>query len=416
MNKSEDPAVVAGVQPGVNGDEESPAVLFIDRAAVFGGVERIIITAMRLVRTRGFRPILVCPGDGILPETAAREGFRVHHLPLRWMQRTKNPLKLLDYWLSLKRESREITQLCHDEGVVLLHPHNVVSALYAVDAASTLGIPLITHIHDAMPQTLYSRAAYRYVTPATTRFVSVSHASKKMLTGIGIPADRIDVVYNGVDPAFLRPACPSPAVRGKGPHIGIVALVEPIKGQDILMQAVAALLPEFPDAHLHIVGPCGHPDDAPYIGMLHKMAESSRLRGHVTFHGHQTDVPSFLEAFDLVVLATIVPEALPTAIIEAMCMGRPVVGTDVGGTSELIRGNDTCRLVPPRDVEALAGAMRDLLRTRPEPSALALSARQARERFNPDRFGDELVALYRGVLSARADVLQMTGLQRQSST
>jgi glycosyltransferase involved in cell wall biosynthesis len=258
-------------------------------------------------------------------------------------------------------------------------------------------------VHDAMPPTLYSRVAYHHVKDATSRFVSVSHASANMLKAIGIPDSQVCVIYNGVDPAFQNGTPPpTPEISGPGPHIGVIALVEPIKGQDVALRAMVEVLECKPHAHLHIIGTIGHPDHEHYRSDLMRRAETGPLSGHVSFHGYQSNIPSWLAALDVVALPTIVPEALPTSIIEAMCLGRKVIGTDVGGTRELIQDKVTGRLVPPGDSHALASAICELADGTAQDPMGALAAEDARRRFSPQRFGDDLAALYVEMLRVRA--------------
>jgi glycosyltransferase involved in cell wall biosynthesis len=88
---------------------------------------------------------------------------------------------------------------------------------------------------------------------------------------------------------------------------------------------------------------------------------------------------------------------MPLALGEAMAMEKPVVATDVGGVRELV--GDAGAIVPPKDSEALAGAMLELMRTAPEDlRALGLAARARMQcSFSMDAKADEWEALYRTV-------------------
>jgi phosphatidylinositol alpha-mannosyltransferase len=97
---------------------------------------------------------------------------------------------------------------------------------------------------------------------------------------------------------------------------------------------------------------------------------------------------------DAVVSASVCSESLPTTLIEACAVGRPTIGTDVGGTSEIIHDHENGRLVPPGSPRQLASAIEFVLS--PEGAALGRRARaDAQRRFSPARFAMALEGCYR---------------------
>lgn len=373
----------------------SPGVLFVNRNNNLGGLQRVVLTAMELVRERGYRPVVACPSEGPFGDATRAMGIPVVDCQFHWMQRTADPRKLFAYWASMIREGRHIIEACREYDIALLHPHGIVSALYCVKPARALGIPVLQHVHDAMPPTRFSRTAYKYTDATTTRFVHVSEASRRMLLGLGIPREKTRVIYNGVEKSFLelRPT-PTAQVTGNGPHIGLIALIGPVKGHDVMLAAMPRILEKWPEAHLYFIGSLVHEDNRPYLDEIQRMAALPPLAGHVTFTGYQQDIPSWIAAMDVVALPSVRPEALPTAVLETMAMGRKVVGTNIGGTVEIIRDGETGRLVPPSNSEALAEAVTDLLALGKDAEMGRRAAEDVRERFSPARFGDDLARLY----------------------
>jgi glycosyltransferase involved in cell wall biosynthesis len=117
--------------------------------------------------------------------------------------------------------------------------------------------------------------------------------------------------------------------------------------------------------------------------------------------GARADIAEILEASDVVVQASH-SEGLPTVMMEAGAAGRPVVATDVGGTRDIVRHDETGILVPPGDADALAAGMVRLLA---EPCVAREMGRRARERvfatFSLDVQAQETAALYDRVASRR---------------
>lgn len=136
--------------------------------------------------------------------------------------------------------------------------------------------------------------------------------------------------------------------------VTMVARLEPPKDHPTLLEAVARLAPDRPEAHLLLVG---HGLDTDTTLAL---ADKLGLAGRMTFLGYRRDVPRILTASDVVALVSH-QEGMPRGLMEAMVAGLPVVGTDVVGIRDVIRDGETGLLVPPRDPDALHAALRALL-------------------------------------------------------
>jgi glycosyltransferase involved in cell wall biosynthesis len=158
------------------------------------------------------------------------------------------------------------------------------------------------------------------------------------------------VAHNGV-------RWPVPALGGdvhRPPVVGMLALLTPWKGHAVLLDAIATL----PDVHLELAGG-NFPSDAPYVDELRARAARPDLAGRVRFLGH-VDPAAAMADWDVVVSASVLPEAGPLNVLEAMSYGMPVIGSDHGGTSEFL-ADGAGVLHPPGDVAALAAAIRRVL-------------------------------------------------------
>ena len=180
------------------------------------------------------------------------------------------------------------------------------------------------------------------------------------LAGLGGDTDRITIVPCGIDPTAFRPTGPAAPPRRGGHRIVVVSRLVPRKGID----DVIAALPRLPGTELLVAG--GPPADR-----LHADPEARRLRDlavrlgvgdHVRLLGAvaRPDVPALLRSADVVVC---VPWYEPFGIVplEAMACGVPVVGSAVGGLLDTVAHRSTGLLVPPRDPDAIAGAIHRLL-------------------------------------------------------
>jgi glycosyltransferase involved in cell wall biosynthesis len=229
--------------------------------------------------------------------------------------------------------------------------------------------------------------------------VSTSVRDELLAHGIGAPA-QWHVVPIGIDLASVD-ADPDPAhararlgLPLRGALVGCVGRLVAIKDHETLFRAMKIVVGHRPDSTLVIAG---GGDDRPRVESLARELLGDRVR----LLGWVDDLRSLYAALDVVAL-TSVREGAPLALIEAQAAGRPVVATDVGGVADVVRHGRTGMLVPPRDHDAAARAIRDLLQDRDHARAMgAAASRWARARFSEERMVGDLADLYREVLDRR---------------
>jgi glycosyltransferase involved in cell wall biosynthesis len=190
---------------------------------------------------------------------------------------------------------------------------------------------------------------------------------------LGVPASRIEVIHNGVDPVRFTPA----DVRQPGaPRISSVGLIYPLKGQLDLVDAAAIVAARRPDVRFDIYGSAS--DEEYYAECLQRRRERG-LDEIVHFRGSTRTPWTVYQQTDVVVLPSI-SEAFPYAVIEAMLCGAAIVATDVGGVAEALR--DCGVLVRPGRPDDMAAAILDLLDDEDKRRSLGVLARaRGLERF-----------------------------------
>ncbi|SFO48965.1 glycosyltransferase [Actinomadura madurae] len=201
------------------------------------------------------------------------------------------------------------------------------------------------------------------------------------LAAMGVPRDRVRVVPCGVDLDLFTPEGPASGEGGRHRLVVLSRLVER-KGVDTAIRALAHL----PDAVLTIAGgpPHGELNRDPEVRRLRKVARNAGVSSRVEFLGRlgRDAVPPLLRSASLVVT---LPWYEPFGMVplEAMACGVPVVASAVGGHLDTVADGVTGALVPPRDPEGAAAAIRALL---DDPAARAAmgfaSAGRARERYS----------------------------------
>jgi glycosyltransferase involved in cell wall biosynthesis len=273
----------------------------------------------------------------------------------------------------LRRERVDVAQ------THLFEPSTV--GLLAARAAGTR-LRVVTRHHSDFTTTFRKpihRRVDRWHAMTSDRVMAASEAVKRaMVRYEGVPEDRIVVARYGYDFEALRPRL-TPGERsrlrrsaggGRRVLVGTVARLSVEKGHDDLLRAIPAVLRHEPDACFVLIGA------GPLRADLERAAERLGVGDHVRFLGWRSDAHALIEAMDVIVHPSL-HEAFSSAIIEAMALERPVVSTDVAAAPEQIDHGETGLLVPPRDPDALAAGLVELLR---DPARAAAIGREARRR------------------------------------
>lgn len=243
----------------------------------------------------------------------------------------------------------------------------------ALIAARLTGARVIASQRNVHTNALWYWLQRAIMTLGGVRVITNSAAGAEVLRERShLNADAVDVIYNGIDvPAITACAVAEPDTppSGPGPHLVCVANLVGHKGHEILLEATRTLAGDYPDVRLHLVGR----DELD--GRLHAASRAcSVLRDRVVFHGYLENPTALMSKCDIVVQASR-KEGMPTALLEALACGMPVVATDVGGTAELIVNGVTGRLVPYGDPTALARAVGELLADRALAARLATAGK-----------------------------------------
>lgn len=238
-----------------------------------------------------------------------------------------------------------------------VHPDGAVAARYARAA----GIPSAVIVGGSDVLVLARRADRRR--RAVVRalqdidaIITVGRQLADVVEALGIPAGKVHVVYQGVDDTLFHPGPVAEArqrlgIAETGKVLVSIGSLVPVKGVDVLLEAMSLLAARRGDVRLYLVG------DGSSRGDLESRAARLGLAKAVTFVGkvEQARLPDWYRAADLSVLASR-SEGVPNVLRESLACGTPFVATRVGGVHEIAAGT-TCRLVPAEDPRALAEAI-----------------------------------------------------------
>lgn len=268
--------------------------------------------------------------------------------------------------------------LLADGGYDLLYMNNQpASNLEGYLAGEAAGLPVVQHCR--IEPTLQSKEA-AVVNRVATRIICVSQGVADVLAAQHVAENRLRVVYNAID---SRPDLP-PAVElpptAADLVIGTVGQLTARKGVHHLLQALAHLKAEGLKVTCLILG------EGPQRAELEAATGQLGIVEQVSFLGFQHQPLAWVQAMDVCVLCSS-KEGLPRVVLEAMLAAKPVVGSDVTGTRELIVNEETGLLYAYGDVPALTAALRRLLADHLLRRAMGEAGRRrVIERFSIDAY------------------------------
>jgi glycosyltransferase involved in cell wall biosynthesis len=378
-----------------------PFVVYIDHCAKLSGGE---IALARLLEALHARAHVILAEDGPLVGRLTKAGATVEVLPLRTVARDLRrtrvrvggvpPLAAVEtvrYTLALAGRLRELRP-------DLVHTNSLKAAVYGGIAARFAGLPVLIHIRDRIAPDYLPSAAVRLIR-TFLRLVpdAVIANSQATLETLHLPTDVASVVPSPVvydaTPQVVRERHDSSAPF----TVVMIGRLSPWKGQDVFIDAFAQAFPDGNQRAL-IVGGALFGEDG-YADTLARQVGGHGLADRVELTGFREDVVPYLQAADVLVHASTLPEPFGQVVIEGLAAGLAVIATNAGGPAEIIVDGETGLLVPPGDRHGLADALRLLAEDEELRDRLRRAGRRQAERFTPEKVAELISETYGAILS-----------------
>lgn len=391
-------------------------LLFFNAVGAIGGAERVLLTMIESLRKldRQMEIFLIVGTHGALIEAAEALGATVVCLPLpqsisrfgdsgarSHFLKFKLLLKAglaLPKFLSYRKQLYRLIQRIQPD---LIHSNSIKTHLLLA-ALPRMQSSIVWHIHDFYQSRPVVARILQWAQSSAIRAIAVSNAVAKDAKSLLLRLP-IEVIYNAVPP------CPIQSTARSTIQIGLVATFARWKGHDVFLQAASQVVRELPEASVQflIVGAPIYQTQGSQFSIAELQAEVQRLKldRAVRFVGFQSDPAVIYDSLDIVVHASTQPEPFGLVIAEAMSFGKAVIVSNAGGAAELVTPNYDAIAVLPKDVNAIAQAMIDLIQNPGERERLGRNARRtALEKFNSDRLGIELLEVYRRCLPGELSI------------
>ena len=384
-------------------DSSKYNILYLDSGSGIGGGQRSLLLLLKLLNKQRFSPFVGCLGDSPFSNEVAKTDAHVVPLSLPEAHNKTDKVKRFTFrdLLNDFRQLRVIGQLhqaVKQHEISLIHANSLSVALLGGIVAKWHRIPILMHKRYATSYGILDKICAKLL----HRVILVSEATRWDFA----PAKKQTLIYNGVDlKEFQASQAEVETLRREllsenaedtlsdtestqPLFVGVVTRITPEKGIHFLVRAIAELKKTEPSpvkVKLLIVGGPYFQKDRDYLVSLKQEVTDLDVTDSVIFTGFLSETRVVTSLLDIVLVPSIIPEACPRTIIEAMAVGKPVIATPLGGSKELVT-QETGILVQPENAEAIASAIAKLANDSEQLSVMGQTARiRAEQLFNSVR-------------------------------
>ncbi len=396
---AEDNTAEAGLERPWDADTAPTVLQILPALGAGGGVERGTVEIAGAIVEAGGRAIVVSEGG---PQAHDLTRVKAEHITLPVA--SKNPIVMYN-------NIARLMQVIRDNKVDIVHARSRAPAWSAYFACKRLGVPFVTTFHGVYSIGSWLKRRYNGVMTFGARVIAISvFIGGHIRRHYGVPVEKIRVIHRGVDLDKFDPEKVSAErviklatdwrLPDGAPIVMLPGRLSRWKGQLTTIDAMAKLGRK--DIRCLLVG--GDQGRTEYRRQLERRIEQHQLEEVIRIVDHCDDMPAAYMLTDLVISASIVPEAFGRIVIEAQAMGRPVIATDHGGARETVLVGETGWLTEPGDADALALAI-DIGLSLDGPARermAATSIAHVRKNFTKSSMCDKTLDVYREVLAEHA--------------
>ncbi|MBD3327782.1 glycosyltransferase [Candidatus Peregrinibacteria bacterium] len=367
-------------------------IVFYTDTPIYGGAERHMLLLAKNINPNKYTVQLVCSNYKALDPWCKlwkENGFKVHRIKVIHKHDPRTLLRI-------KKLFREL-----NPAIAHLHLWNPGSCRYAFSAIDKSKTKIIVTEHDPFPLSGIKKSLKTRTLKKIDHIITVSNANKDLMLKLYPEVKpKISTIHNGINieqfesqlihfPIQERNRIKSHIFAARPDEFIILTIAElhPRKGLLYLIEAFKHVHEKSPNTRLVITG------EGPQRKILEKFIKNLKLSDNITLTGKQSDIAKILRSSDLFVLPS-VKEAFGMVLLEAMAAQVPIVATEVGGIPEIIQHKKTGVLVAPKDFNALAEAITELINNQAQRQKYTYMGHHHVQNFDAKKMGEKTEKIY----------------------
>lgn len=322
--------------------DKSKQVIGISASKIIGGADVIFHSIFRSIK---FERILIL--NSIL-QNEVRD-TNSHTLFIKFQPIQKELRSIFSFCVRYISSARKLFQAIAKQDIVIAN--DFLALLYIFPLKVRYNTTVLFYCHSAFKNNFYNQNILsRYINLVSTEVIVPSNFLKNQLISIGVKPKSVSVIYNGVDD--LQPDT-HPAKNADKIRIGLLGDIVELKGQDVFVKAISDLKLKHQNIEAILLGRIKDQNYfknkiEPYI-----KDETVKYGGSVS----RQEAINSMSKCSIIVCTSKHSEVLPTVLIEAMCLGKVVVGTNIGGIPEIIKHEWNGFLIEPDSADSLTKAI-----------------------------------------------------------
>ncbi|OLS20024.1 MAG: GDP-mannose-dependent alpha-(1-6)-phosphatidylinositol monomannoside mannosyltransferase [Candidatus Heimdallarchaeota archaeon LC_3] len=326
-------------------------ICFIEDTKLHGGTQLWVQDAVKYFLKKNWEITIITPENGWLAEECKKEQLPINIKTYDYYSITTETENFVDLW------SQALSKC--EIAICTVHPpregfHCTTFSTECI-IKSNLEVMLITKTGTIVPN--YLREFYAPSALKKSKIITISKTIfQYLIEEYKLPENQIKNIYQGIDLNYFKINVNENLVTNENhtPILGCIGYLEYRKGQKYLLEALSKLKERFPKIFLFIVG------DGPDKELLTKKIKELHLENSVALIPFTRDPVKILKRLSILILPSIVKEGLPNVILEAFALKIPVIASNIGGISEVVKNGKTGYIIPPKDVDKLVEAVQKL--------------------------------------------------------
>lgn len=340
-------------------------ILLLHSADEAYGSDRVLLSvANYLIQTEAQVRVLLPADDarpGWLTDRLTEIGADVRHGPLaiarrRYLTPSHLPKYSVRLWKARKFVRKQIRAF--DPEVVYV---NTSASIIGAFLGRRRRWSLIWHVHEIIEHPRWLAWFFRRLPLSADQVIAVSEAVFRHLCGDGVPAGHITLLRNGIAPRALAAKPSLPPLR-----VCFAGRLSEWKGYQVFLDAAIKLASEGAPIEFVIAGE-PVPNEQWRTAEIQSTVDHRGLASQIQLVGFHSDIPALFDSMHVVVVPSVLPDPLPTVVLEGMRSGCVVIATRHGGAVEMIEDGVSGLLVTPGDS---ASVQRAIARVLTEPGLI----------------------------------------------
>lgn len=379
-------------------------ILFLNHGCEIGGAERVLLTLLDGIDKSTFDCWLVCPEKGELIEQANRIpsiNTKIIYISPNILQLRRKGLSfrsLLGSAPELLRSILRLKKFIENKRFDLIYTNSTKAHIYGSLVSMLTRVPIVWRLHDILSQEFFDIKVIRIISMIANivpkKILCVSNSVLKVLEAVGVPERKLLTIYNGVDAAFGHDE--SYSLRSEfnilqsSVLVGWFGRLTPWKGPDIFLKAAKGVLQVCDNICFVIVGDTLYEADE-YYGELTNLSRELAISDRIIFTGYRENSLRLMASVDILAHTSVLPDPLPTVVLEGARLGKAIVAANAGGVPEIIQNGKQGLMVPPNDVRALSQAIIELLKNPDRRERLGKAAKEkVLRKFSKEAYVDAM--------------------------